>query len=158
MELDAFGMLLFFCIFGVLGGAGFGAGLRSLVTRDFTGMFFLIWGAGFAGIPLVIGAITFLSQGQAIYFFAQLFVVLAAIVTVALLPRDVLSSAAQIKGAEVGALAGAALAMVGGALVVLNLHAGFNIVFLFGGVLALAGALIWLRSLFQVVRALQKDA
>lgn len=151
MDLDEpFGMLLFLCIFEVLGGAALGAAFRSLARRDLSGLFFLIWGGGFAGIPFLIGAITFLSAQQLVYLYAQTFVLLTVIVTVALLPADFLQGHAAGEGR---AVAGAVLTMIGGAVVLMNLRAGLGLGLLIGGFLALVGVLLFIRAAMGVLRS-----
>jgi hypothetical protein len=151
---DEFGMLLFFSIFEVLGGGALGFALRGILRRDFSGCFFLIWGAGFAGIPLVIGAATFLSEGQATYFYAQLFVFLAAMLTVALLPSDLFQGMGESGGVGIGAVVGAVMAMVGGAIILLNLKEGFGFPMILGGIFAVVGALILSGTVVRVIREL----
>ncbi len=154
MNLDEpFGMLVFFSIFEVLGGGALGIGLRGLLKRDFSGVFFLIWGGGFAGIPLVIGGAAFLAEGAPAFIVAQLFVFLTAVVTVALLPDDLLKGA-QVQGAEAGAIFGALVCMVGGIVVALNLRYGIGIGLVIGGVIAFFGLFVLLRAALSIVRSL----
>lgn len=148
-----FGMLIFFAIFEVLGGAALGVALRGILRRDFTGLFFLIWGAGFGGIPLFIGAATFLSTDAPMYFYAQLFLFLTAIVTVALLPNDFMQSRGEGSAGEGGAIMGALMTMLGGAVVVLNLREGLSIGIIIGAFFAIVGLYILLRTAFGIVRS-----
>lgn len=149
---DTFGQLIFFSIFQVIGGAALGAGIRSVLQHDLTGVFFIIWGAGFGGIPALIGAVTFIGSGQAVYFYAQLFIFLTTIVTVMLLPRDFLQKEGQA-GAESGAILGAIMAMVGGGVVLFNVRGGDWIALLVGGIFALLGAFLLIRSSISVLRS-----
>lgn len=151
---DAFGMLLFLCIFEIIGGAAVGFALRGLLQRDLSGCFFLIWGSGFGGIPLVIGGVSFLTSGQPTYFFAQLFVLLATIVTLALLPRDFMETRGDSGGAEGAALVGAVMTMVGGAVVLLTMKEGIGVPLLVGAIIAAFGIWLLLRTAIGVVRAL----
>jgi hypothetical protein len=150
---DPFGMLIFLCIFEILGGAALGAALRSLARRDVSGLFFLIWGGGFAGIPFVIGAVTFLSAHQATYFYAQAFVLLTMIVTVGLLPDDFLQGGRETGGAEGGAIVGAVMTMIGGAVVLFNLRGGLGIGLVIGGFFAFLGAILLIRTAIGVLRS-----
>lgn len=155
MELnESFGTLLFFAVFEILGGAGVGAGLRSVWRRDASGLFFLIWGAGFGGIPLIIGAVTFISQGEPIYFYAQLFLFVLAVVIVALVPDDLFAANRQPDRAEGPAIGGAIMTMLGGTVVLLTLQGGVSIPLLLGGFFALLGALLLVTSAIGVLRSL----
>lgn len=149
---ESFGMLLFFGLFEIIGGAAVGAGLRSAWRRDASGLFFLIWGAGFGGIPLLIGGVTFLSQGEPIYFYAQLFVFVLAIVTVALLPDDLLDPNRQPNSEEGRAIGGAIMTMLGGTVVLLTMQGGLSLPLLIGGFFALLGALLLVASAIGVLR------
>lgn len=149
---DALGMLLFFSIFEVLGGGAVGIALRGILQRDFSGMFFLIWGSGFGGIPLVIAAAMFLSAHQANYFFATLFVFFAPLLLVLLIPHDFLSSTNPTLTAESGAaIVGAVITVIGGAVVLLTWRNGIGFPLLIGAVVALVGIVILLRTAIQVI-------
>jgi hypothetical protein len=150
----AFEMLLFFSLFEVIGGAALGAGLRGLLRRNFATVFFLVWGAGFGGIPLLIGAVSFLGMGQPMYFYAQVFIFLTAVVTVMLLPDDFMQSSRTANTSEAGAIVGAVMAMIGGTVVLLNLNGGNLIALLIGGFFAFLGAFILIRTAIVVLRAL----
>lgn len=149
---DPFGMLLFFALFEILGGAALGAALRGFLKRDFSGIFFLIWGGGFAGIPFIIGAAMFLSEHQYGYFYALLFILLMPIVTVALLPEDFMQMS-NLSGAEGLGIVGAVLLMLGGTVVLLNLRAGVGIAMVIGGIIALGGVYLLLRTAIGILRA-----
>lgn len=151
---EPFGMLMFFGIFEVLGGAALGFALRGILRRDFSGCFFLIWGAGFAGIPLVIGAATFSSEGQPTYFYAQLFVLLVTILIVALLPSDLFQGMSETGGVGGGAIAGALMMMIGGAVILLTLKEGFGLPMILGGILAAVGAFLLFGTAVRALREL----
>lgn len=151
---EAFGMLLFLSIFELIGGAAFGVALRKLLRRDLSGMFFLIWGGGFAGIPLIIGAATFLSSGQPAYFYAQLFILLGAIITVMLLPGDFMLTDAASNPIEITAIIGAALAMFGSVILLLTLREGLGIGLILGACLAFLGAALLIGTAIRVLRSL----
>lgn len=154
MDLDnSLGMLIFFCIFEILGGAALGAAFRSLARRDAMGLFFLIWGAGFAGIPLLIGAVTFLAARQATYFYAQAFVLGAIIVMVGLMPTGSVQGRGAVSGAEGGAIAGAILTMIGGAILLFNLRGGLGFGLVLGVLLAFLGVFLLLRAVVGVLRS-----
>ncbi len=157
MESDmqgGFEMLLFFGLFEVLGGAAVGAGLRGLLRRNLTTTFFLIWGAGFGGIPLIIGAVNFLSSGQPALFYAQLFLFVAPIVTVMFLPEDFMQSGRIGRGSEGGAIASAIMAMIGGTVVLLNLNDGNLFILLIGGIFAFLGVFLLIRAAVVILRAI----
>lgn len=151
---DAFGTLIFLSLFEIIGGAAIGVAIRGLLRRDTMLVFFLIWGAGFGGIPFLIGALTFLAKGQTIYFYAQAFVFLTAIVTVGLLPNDFLRVQGETTGAESGAILGAIMTMLGGAVVLFTIREGLSIGLLIGGFFALLGAFILVRTTITIVRSL----
>jgi hypothetical protein len=151
---DPFGVLLFLSLFELLGGGALGGGLRSILRGNGLGWFFVVWGAGFAGIPLLMGALMFLPSGHAIYFYAQLFLLLGALVTVALLPDDFLQSTPG-DGSYGGAIAGAIMTMIGGTVVILNLRQGIGIGLIIGGFFAIAGASILAIVTARALRSLQ---
>lgn len=156
MDLDQpLGMLLFLSIFEILGGAAFGAGLRGLIRREPITFFFLLWGGGFGGIPFLLGAAEFLASEQPGYFFAQLFIFLTAIVSVALLPADFLELKGKTASAEIGAIIGAVMTMMGGAFVLFNLKQALSFGFVVGGFFGLLGALILILSAVSIMRSLQ---
>lgn len=129
MISENLGILAFLIIFEILGGVGLGVGLRGLVGRASpAATFFIIWGAGFAGIPLIIGATFFLPNGDPVYFVAEAFVLFMAVIVTAFAPD------ALFQDSKDGSLFG--LAVAGGLLV------------LFGGVvILLAAAQSWLGVL-----------
>ncbi len=145
---EAFAALLFFCVFEVLGGGAIGTYVRTLLRREPPGatIFFLIWGAGFGGIPLLVGGATLLTSERPILFFAQLFVFVMAIVLVALMPSEAF---AQDAGNSLPtALVGATLSMFGAALVLLTLQDGIGVATWIGAAVALGGAaLLWRAAL-----------
>ncbi|MDL1895673.1 hypothetical protein FBQ82_05330 [Anaerolineae bacterium CFX7] len=143
---EAFAALLFFCVFEVLGGGAVGTFVRSLLRREPAGVasFFLIWGAGFGGIPLFVGGALLLTSERPILFFVQAFVFVMAIVLVALMPPDLFD---QDAGNSVPkALVGAILCMFGAALVLLTLQDGVGVVTLVGAALAFGGAALLGRA------------
>jgi len=152
---DATGMLIFLSIFELLGGGAVGIALRGIVPRDFTGCFFLIWGSGFGGIPLIIGAATFLSQEQYGYFFAQLFIFFGAMLTMALLPPDLFQSGGGDSFAEGGpALIGAVFTIIGGGMVLLSFRAGSGLPLVIGGIFAFIGIALVAATAIRLIRTL----
>jgi len=149
---DPLSILLFFAVFELLGGAAVGIGLRSLLKHNLAGGFFLIWGAGFGGIPLFIGAVMFLSSEHPVYFYAQAFIFTAAALAAFFLPDDILQPGPNGNGAYGGAITGAIMAMVGGTVVILNLREGFGIGLVIGGIIGLLGALILAGTLLRALR------
>jgi hypothetical protein len=155
MELnDLFGMLVFFCLFEVLGGGALGFAVRGIAQRDFSSLFFLIWGSGFGGIPLVIGAVNFLGAGEPSYFYAQVFVFVAAIVTVALLPRDLFQGDGDTTGAAGGVVVGAIMLMIGSVVVLLSFGNGIGLPLVIGAVFALLGAFLLFGAALRILRTM----
>lgn len=150
---DPFGLLLFLSLFEILGGAALGAALRGFLRRDFSEIFFLIWGGGFAGIPFIIGAAMFLSEHQTTYFYALVFILLTPILTVGFLPGDFLEAGDKTSGAEGLAIAGAVLLMMGGTVVLLNLRAGIGVGLVVGVIVALVGVLLLLRTAVRILHS-----
>lgn len=151
MELnETFGMMLFFSLFAVLGGAGVGAGLRQLLRRNMSGLFFLVWGAGFGGIPLVIGAATFLPQAKPIYFYTQLFMFIMPMIVVTLLPDEPLDASRDL-GVAIG---GAIMIMLGGMIILFTMQNGVGIFLVAGGFIALLGAAFLIYAALGVLRGL----
>lgn len=149
---EAFPAFLFLCVFIVLGGAAVGAYARALVRREPASamVFFLIWGAGFGGIPLLIGGAFFLTSKYPVFFFAQLFMFAMMIVLVALMPPELSTRAADDKLSS--ALPGAAMLVLGAAIILLTLQDGIGLATLAGAALGFVGAAILLRALFAVLR------
>ncbi len=81
----------FLCIFHIPGGAALGTVLRQLRTGQFGSQsyFFIIWGSGFGGIPLLIGAASLLPS-MPLLFALELAVFVGTIVLVAFLPAGLL--------------------------------------------------------------------
>lgn len=152
---DPLGMLIFFAIFEIPGGAAVGAAVRGFLHRDFSGFFFLIWGSGFGGIPMLIGAVSFLTAHQPAYFFAQLFLFFAPLLAVALVPRDLFQgSSVQVQAESNTAFVSVGFIIVGGAIVLLTLRSGISIPLLIGSVLAFIGIAILFGTAIRVVRTL----
>ena len=149
---EAFSSFLFLCVFEVLGGAAVGAFVRTLLRREAPGIsiFFLIWGLGFGGIPLLIGAATLTTSDRPSLFLAQVFVFVMAIVLVALMPSEVFDKDAN--GNLPSAIVGAVLAMFGASVLLLTLQDGINIGTLIGAGMAFGGIVILLRAVFVVLR------
>ncbi len=62
-DIGILGILAFFCLFNVIGGAALGNGLRGLLKKTIMpSLFFVIWGGFFGGIPLVMGLAFFATQ------------------------------------------------------------------------------------------------
>jgi hypothetical protein len=149
---EAFSTFLFLCIFEVLGGAAVGAFVRTLLRREPPGMslFFLIWGAGFAGIPLLIGGVMLLTSERPALFFAQVFVFLMAVVLVALMPSELFDKDAD--GNMPTAIVGAVLILFGAAFVLLTPQDGVGVGTLIGAAVGFGGVVVLLRAVFGVLR------
>ncbi len=73
--------ILFLGLFNVIGGLALGHGLRGLVAeRTLRDGFFIIWGAGFGGIPLIISLCTLLGTRSGPLFLVNPLLFLSAIV------------------------------------------------------------------------------
>src|SRR5690349_21443178 len=149
---DPFGLLLFLSLFEILGGAALGAALRAFLKRDYSNIFFLIWGGGFAGIPFIIGASMFLSEHQTTYLYALVFILVMPILTIGFLPNDFVEGAST-GGAEGSGIVGAVLLMAGGTIVLLNLRAGVGLALIIGAVIALAGVFLLVRMTLRILQA-----
>ena len=149
---EAFSTFLFLSIFEILGGAAIGAFVRTLLRREPPGVtiFFLIWGAGFGGIPLLMGSIMLLTSDRPGLFFAQLFVFVMAIVLVALMPSEIYDKDAD--GNMPTAVVGAVLIMFGASVVLLTLSSGIGIGTFIGAAVAFGGIVMLLRAVFVVLR------
>lgn len=142
--------LFFLAIFQLLGGAAFGAGLRSMLKRDFGSIFLLVWGGGFGGIPAIMGYFMFASGkapwaawiGPAVFVGMALFVIFFA------MPMGGIFGG----GPTLGFLLGGAL-MLGGAV---TGYTQFNranpATLLLGGGLFLAGCVIVALAANAVLR------
>ena len=132
-------MTIFLGIFQAIGGTAFGYGLRALRSGVVAG-FMLIWGAGFGGIPLLIGTLTLLTSRYPLMALIGPLLFLAAIgFSVFVWPR-----LTQDFGAATIALLGFGLIflIVGlgvGAAMLAQREYFFALVF--GGVFSLVGAL-----------------
>lgn len=151
---DGLTILLFLSIFEIVGGAAFGASLQKLLQRDLSGCFLLLWGAGFAGIPLVIGAGLQLTHGRPVYFLAQVAILALAIVTMMVLPSDFLENIGENNSIEAGAIVGAVFFLVGGTVMLLTLRVGVGVPLFIGALFALIGAGLLIRTAVRVVRAM----
>ena len=149
---EAFSTFLFLCVFEVLGGAAIGAFVRTLLRREPPGItfFFLLWGAGFGGIPLIIGAAELLTSDRPALFFAQIFVFVMAIILVALMPSEVFDKDAN--GNLPSAIVGAVLTMFGASVLLLTLASGVGIGTLIGAGMSIGGIVILFRAVFVVLR------
>ena len=103
-------------------------------------------------MPFLIGAVTFLSTGHPVYFYAQTFIS-CPMVTVILLPDDFLEQSASGNNPYTGAIFGAVMAMVGGTVVILNLREGINAGLVIGGIFALVGALLLVGTFVRALRS-----
>lgn len=148
---EAFSTFLFLCVFVVLGGGAIGAFVRTLLHRQAPGLslFFLIWGSGFAGIPLLIGGIELLNSDRPGLFLAQLFVFAASILLVALAPSELFEKDASSNFPT--AIVGAVLAMFGAAVLLLTWREGLGVGSLIGAGLAIGGCVILFRAVLTAL-------
>jgi hypothetical protein len=143
---ELIGQLAFVSIFHIIGGIAIGSTVRNLRKGlGGRGIFFLIWGAGFGCMPLVVGAGMF-AQAHAIYLFAvEVLVLVGAIGVTAFFPDWMLET---FKSAEVMNI------WMGGLFFFVGVGAGAAMLkteplfaLLFGGAFAGAGALVFYRGL-----------
>lgn len=148
--------LVFVCIFELVGGAALGVALRGAFGRTAspTSWFFLAWGGGFAGIPLVIGAALFLGTGQPGLFAAQVFVFLATVFTAALVPDELFQAARTGEQARflISVIAGGMMTLFGATIILLTFRIGLGLALIAGVVLAAAGLLLVGRGVLGVIR------
>ncbi|MBI4674859.1 MAG: hypothetical protein HY741_24730 [Chloroflexi bacterium] len=150
---EAFSTFLFLCVFVVLGSAAIGAFVRTLLRREApgVGIFFLIWGSGFGGIPLLMGGAILLPSERPALFYALVFVFVMAIMLVALMPSELFQKDAS--GNFPTAIVGAILAMFGAAVLILTWREGLGIGLLFGGGMAIGGVVILFRAVLTALHA-----
>jgi hypothetical protein len=148
---EAFSSFLFFCIFVILGAGAIGAFVRARLQRQPIGteFFFLIWGSGFGGIPLLIAGPTLLTSERPSLFYALLFVFVATIVLVALMPSELFDKDAN--GNFPSAIAGAVLIMFGASLFLLTMRDELWVGLVFGGGMAALGIVLLFRSVLKVL-------
>lgn len=154
---EALGLLAFLAMFIIPGGAALGGFCRSLVRHDFQGLnlFFLVWGGGFAGIPLLIGATQFISGGRFAFFIATLFLFGMTILVVALTPADLFSNTAGDGYSPV--VIGAFLAVIGTGIVAMSAPNGISTPLVVGLLLGAAGAIIVLRAAYKALRTIRAE-
>jgi uncharacterized membrane protein len=150
---EAFSMFLFLCVFEILGGAAIGAFVRTLLRHEPPGIsiFFLIWGCGFAGIPLLLGGFTFLNSDRPALFYALVFVTTMAIVLAALMPSELFSKDAN--GNFPNAIVGAVLAMFGAAFLLLTWREGLSFGLLIGAGVAIVGIVVLFRAALSALQS-----
>ena len=146
------GEIVFLGIFELIGGTAFGYGLRAMFKdRDMGQFFFLIWGGGFGGIPMLISVISGLAGptpapalvGPAIFFGMAAF---------ALFLMEPLTSNFGA-GPTVGLLFGAIFMLAGAVIGVLQFNRGHAVLPLaLGGAIFLMGSLILALSANAMLR------
>ncbi|MBI5301963.1 MAG: hypothetical protein HY868_07485 [Chloroflexi bacterium] len=141
----------FICIFHLVGGVVVGLYLRQ-VRRGGSWSEFprLVWGAAAGGLPMVIGASTFMDAGMPYLVAVEMVVFVAAIFSVVFFPEAFLES---FRSPQVARVAFSGVFIVVGAVVaVLAFREGTFMVVLFGMVFVGVGALIFvpaLKALFK---------
>lgn len=149
---EAFSTFLFFCVFVVLGAAAIGAFVRARLRREPLGaeLFFLIWGSGFGGIPLLIAGGILLTSERPSLFFALLFVFVMTIVVVAVMPPELLDK--DELGNFPSAITGAVLAMFGASILLLTWRDGLGAGLVLGSGMALLGIILLFRSALKALQ------
>ncbi|MBI5653043.1 MAG: hypothetical protein HZC40_21735 [Chloroflexi bacterium] len=136
------GILGFLSIFHIIGGAAIGFTLRGL--RDGFSIrvpFMLIWGAGFGGLPLIMGFVMFAQMEMPYLVLAQIFIFIGAILVTALTPDWYLD---VFKSKEVGAIGfGGIFLLVGIAVAVVSFREEPLVALVFGGIFGGVGAFVF---------------
>ena len=144
----------FLCIFNLIGGAAIGSVLRSVLRGKFScnSIFFLIWGTGFGGLPLVFGVQEF-QKGASYFLLVQLAVFVTAILVVAFIPEDLLTT---LRSPNIFAIA------IGGVFLTLGVAMLFTNLFplktlqdklLGGGIFILTGGAVFLIGLWRLIKS-----
>ncbi len=144
----------FLCIFNLIGGAAIGSVLRAVLRGKFScnSIFFLIWGAGFGGLPLVFGIQEF--QKGAPYFLAiQSAVFVIAILVVAIIPDELLATLRSPNIFTIGI--GGVFLLLGTAMLFTNFLElkGLTEKLLGGGIFIVAGGAVFLLGLWRVIKS-----
>jgi hypothetical protein len=149
--MEIFGFLGFLSIFHIIGGAAIGFTLRGL--RDGFSMrvpFMLVWGAGFGGLPLVMGLAMFAQMEMPYLVLVQIFVFLGAILITALTPDWYFDA---FKSKEIGMIGfGGIFLLVGIAVAVVSFREEPLVALIFGGIFGGTGAFVFwsgIQSLFK---------
>jgi len=139
---DQLFLIPFLGIFCVAGGLGLGHGLRALIhDRSPVGVFFIVWGAGFAGVPCTIGTSTFLAAHSGPLFLVSPILFLSAMVlSLTILPELL----ADVGGGTVFAIGFGAMFLFIGAVVTMTLlrQGSSAMALAIGGVFMLFGGLV----------------
>jgi len=144
----------FLCLFNLIGGAAIGSVLRSVLRGKFAcnSFFFLIWGAGFGGLPLVFGIQEF-QKGAPYFLMVQFAVFASAILVVALVPEDLL---ATLRSPNIFTIAiGGVFLTLGAAMLFTNIFElkGLPEKLLGGGIFILIGGAVFLIGLWRVIKS-----
>ena len=148
-------LVLFLGIFNVVGGVAFGHGLRSLIhDRSPRGIFMLIWGGFFGGVPCLMAASSLLAAHTGPLFLANPILFLSAtVLSMTILPELVQDLGA---GPLISIGMGAAFMFVGTSVGLAMLRQGTPAGGLAGGGLfVLAGGLIFALGVGQLLRPKQ---
>jgi hypothetical protein len=150
---EALFLFFFLGLFNLIGGAVLGFGLRPLVRRQpqLVSVFFLVWGSGFGGIPLFMGAVFFLSSGLPAYWVGQLLLFFGTAAAIAFASDELI--AGLLKPGMIMALIGGGMMLVGAFLVTTNIWSGFSIEQLLGAGLLILGALLLGWGIIHALRS-----
>ncbi len=149
MNTSQLATLGFLCLFSLIGGIAIGSTLRGWLHGGgfaCNSLFFLVWGGIFGGVPVVIGAGTYLKSDMPYLFGVQVLVLLGAIAVTALISPSYLQS---ISSPETTSIA------MGGLFMLIGLGVGVLMLsredwfpaLLFGGSFGGTGLLVFIKGL-----------
>jgi hypothetical protein len=144
----------FLCIFHLIGGVALGSVLRGALRGNFScnSFFFLIWGGGFGGMPLVFGIQEF-QKGTPYFLVVQCAVLVIAILVVAFISDELL---ATLRSPNISSIA------IGGVFLLLGMVMLFTNLFplktlqdklLGGGIFIASGGAVFLIGLWRLIKS-----
>ncbi|MEW5717348.1 MAG: hypothetical protein AB1817_01855 [Chloroflexota bacterium] len=144
----------FLCLFNLIGGAAIGSVLRGVLRGRFScnSIFFLIWGAGFGGMPLLFG-IQELQKGAPYFLLVQFAVFVTAILVVAIISDELL---ATLRSPNIFTIAiGGVFLMLGAAMLFTNFFElkGWAEKLLGGGIFIVTGGAVFLIGLWRLIKS-----
>ncbi len=148
-------LVLFLGVFNVIGGVAFGSGLRMLVReRSPRGIFLIVWGGMFGGVPGLMGASTLAAARGSPLFLVNPILFLSAVA----LSMTILPELAQDMGAGplIAIGVGAVFLFAGVAVGMAALKQGsLGSALMGGGIVALVGGLAFAVGVNQLIRGKQ---
>jgi hypothetical protein len=144
----------FLCIFHLIGGIALGSVLRGVLRGNFScnSFFFLIWGAGFGGLPLVLGIQEF-QKGTPYFLVVQCAVLVSAILVVAFISDELWVT---LRSPNIFSIA------IGGIFLLMGVVMVFTNFFplktlqdklLGGGIFIVSGGVVFLIGLWRVIKS-----